>query len=166
MGDRHSGIGVHLLGPVALRAIEHAETEHIELIRFLYADHGGVIRGKAVSRSRLPERFTTGIGHTVAMMAMNMLDQLQNVEHLGPVGEVRLVPDPTTFVPLPYAPGAAAMLSDLRRIDGSPGPAARAPSCARRSPPWPPRATSPSPPTNPSSPSAAGRPTREAAWTG
>lgn len=122
MGDRHSGIGVHLLGPVALRAIEHAETEHIELIRFLYADHGGVIRGKAVSRSRLPERFTTGVGHTVAMMAMNMLDQLQNVEHLGPVGEVRLVPDPTTFVPLPYAPGAAAMLSDLRQIDGSPWP--------------------------------------------
>ncbi|MDP9861908.1 MULTISPECIES: glutamine synthetase family protein [Streptosporangium] len=120
MGDRHNVTGVHRLDPAGLRVVEHAETEHVELVRFLYADHGGVIRGKATSRSRLAERLVSGIGHTVAMMAMNMLDQLQEVEHLGPVGEVRLVPDPATFVTLPYAPGAAAMLSDLRQIDGSP----------------------------------------------
>lgn len=100
--------------------IERAETEEVELVRFLYADHGGVIRGKATSRSLLPERLHTGIGHTVAMMAMNMLDELQDVEGLGPVGEVRLLPDPSTFVHLPYAPGSAAMLSDLRQVDGSP----------------------------------------------
>src|SRR5690606_10094783 len=70
--------------------------------------------------SRLAERLGTGIGHTVAMMARNMLDQLQEVEGMGPVGEIRSVPDPSTFVPLPYAPGAAAMLSDLRERDGSP----------------------------------------------
>ncbi len=45
----------------------------MELIRFLYADHGGVTRGKAASRSRLAERLTSGIGHTVAMMAMRRL---------------------------------------------------------------------------------------------
>ncbi|GAA3658373.1 glutamine synthetase family protein [Nonomuraea antimicrobica] len=104
----------------ARRILERTELEGVELIRFLYADHGGVIRGKAASRSRLAERLSSGIGHTVAMMAMNMLDQLQEVEHLGPVGEVRIVPDPATYVPLPYAPGAAAMLSDLRQADGSP----------------------------------------------
>ncbi|MQA96818.1 MAG: glutamine synthetase [Streptosporangiales bacterium] len=91
-----------------------------ELVRFLYVDHGGVVRGKAASHSRLQERVTTGIGHTVAMMAMNMLDQLQDVRGMGPVGEVRIVPDPTTYVPLPYAPGAGAMLADLRNLDGSP----------------------------------------------
>lgn len=123
MADRHSVTGVHPLDPAERRVLERVETEGIELIRFLYADHGGVIRGKAASRSRLAERLGTGIGHTVAMMAMNMLDQLQEVERLGPVGEVRLVPDPTTFVALPYAPGAAAMLSDLRELDGSPWPA-------------------------------------------
>lgn len=123
MEDRHSVTGVDRLGPAGLRVVEHAETERVELIRFLYADHGGVIRGKATSRSRLAERLVSGIGHTVAMMAMNMLDQLQEVERLGPVGEVRLVPDPATFVALPYAPGAAAMLSDLRQVDGSPWPA-------------------------------------------
>ena len=93
--------------------------EQIRLVRFLYADHGGIIRGKASGTGRLRERMASGIGHTVAMMAMSMLDQLQPVAGMGPVGEVRIVPDPDTYVPLPYAPGAAAMLADLVRPDGS-----------------------------------------------
>ena len=68
----------------------------------------------------LPDRMRTGIGHTVAMMAMSMLDSLQPVEGMGPVGEVRIVPDPSTFVLLPYAPGAAAMLADLVQPGGEP----------------------------------------------
>src|ERR1017187_5237469 len=97
-----------------------ASEEQIRLVRFLYADHGGIIRGKAAGTSRLRERAASGIGHTVAMMAMSMLDQLQPVAGMGPVGEVRIVPDPDTFVPLPYAPGAGAMLADLVKPDGSP----------------------------------------------
>jgi glutamine synthetase len=93
--------------------------EQIRLVRFLYADHGGIIRGKASGTGRLRERMASGIGHTVAMMAMSMLDQLQPVAGMGPVGEVRIVPDPDTFVSLPYAPGAAAMLGDLVRPDGT-----------------------------------------------
>jgi glutamine synthetase len=120
MGDRRSVSKTRQPDPAVRRILERAEIEGIQLIRFLYTDHGGVTRGKAASRARLAERLDTGIGHTVAMMAMNMLDQLQEVEQLGPVGEVRLVPDPATFVPLPYAPGAAAMLSDLRNQDGTP----------------------------------------------
>ncbi|MFD0660059.1 type I glutamate--ammonia ligase [Thermocatellispora tengchongensis] len=120
MRDRPTAREIQPLDPAARRILERTEIEGIELIRFLYADHGGVIRGKATSRARLSERLGTGIGHTVAMMAMNMLDQLQPVEGMGPVGEVRIVPDVATFVPLPYAPGAAAMLSDLRTQDGRP----------------------------------------------
>ena len=51
------------------------------------------------------------------MQAMNSLDQLQPVEGMGPVGEVRLVPDPETFTVLPYAPHSAAMLVDHLRLD-------------------------------------------------
>ena len=100
--------------------IEQAGQDQIRLVRFLYADHGGIIRGKAAGTAHLRERMASGIGHTVAMMAMSMLDQLQPVAGMGPVGEVRIVPDPDTFVTLPYAPGAAAMLADLIRLDGSP----------------------------------------------
>src|ERR1700721_1509593 len=107
-------------------ALERTSEEQIRLVRFLYADHGGIIRGKAAGTSRLRERMASGIGHTVAMMAMSMLDQLQPVAGMGPVGEVRILPDPETFVPLPYAPGAGAMLADLVKPDGSPWEA-----CAR-----------------------------------
>jgi glutamine synthetase len=96
------------------------DTERIRLVRFLYADHGGIIRGKATGTSQLNERVASGIGHTVAMMAMSMLDHLQPVEGMGPVGEVRIVPDPSTYVELPYAPGAGAMLADLVQADGTP----------------------------------------------
>jgi glutamine synthetase len=113
-------------GDEAAALAARAEAEGISLVWFLYADHGGIIRGKAASAASLPARLVTGIGHTVAMMAMSMLDHLQPVQGMGPVGEVRIRPDPATFVPLPYAPGAAAMLADLVQPGGEPWDA-----CAR-----------------------------------
>jgi glutamine synthetase len=102
------------------RVVEQANDAGAELIRFLYVDHGGVVRGKATSRSTLERRMASGIGLTVAMQAMNMLDELQPVEGMGPVGEVRIVPDPDSYVNLPFSPGAAAMMSDLIGLDGQP----------------------------------------------
>jgi glutamine synthetase len=100
--------------------LRRAREENISLIRFLYADHGGIIRGKAAAVGRLAERIESGIGHTRAMMAMSMMDELAPVEGMGPVGEVRLKPDISTFTPLPYAPGAGAMLADQVNPDGTP----------------------------------------------
>ena len=112
--------------PAIAKVAAQAQADEVSLIWFLYADHGGIIRGKAASAEVLPARMVTGIGHTVAMMAMSMLDHLQPVEGLGPVGEVRIMPDPATFVTLPYAPGAGAMVADLVQPDGGPWDA-----CAR-----------------------------------
>ncbi len=102
------------------RVTARAHETNVSLVWFLYADHGGIIRGKAATAPMLPARIVTGIGHTVAMMAMSMLDQLQPVDGMGPVGEVRIMPDPATFVPLPYAPGAGAMLADQVLPSGEP----------------------------------------------
>ena len=112
--------------PEIAKVAARAQADEISLIWFLYADHDGIIRGKAASAEVLQARMVTGIGHTVAMMAMSMLDHLQPVEGMGPVGEVRIMPDPATFVTLPYAPGAAAMVADLVQPDGGPWDA-----CAR-----------------------------------
>jgi len=100
--------------------LDACRTQAVRLVRFLYCDNGGVIRGKATHVERLGDRLRTGIGLTVAMQAMNSLDQLQPVEGMGPVGEIRLVPDPDTFTVLPYAPHTAAMLADHLRLDGQP----------------------------------------------
>lgn len=93
--------------------VQQAHDAGVRLVRFLYCDNGATIRGKATALSGLGARLSDGIGLTVAMMAMNSLDQLQPVVGMGPVGEIRLVPDPDSFVILPYAPGSAAMLCDM-----------------------------------------------------
>ena len=90
---------------------ERADEAGLRLVRFLWCGNDGTIRGKASALRGLEGRLESGIGLTVAMQAMNGLDQLQPVEGMGPVGEVRLVPDLDTFRVLPYAPRTGAVLS-------------------------------------------------------
>ncbi len=106
----------HLADQVTQQAIDAG----VRLIRFLYTDNGGIIRAKASHITSLRRRIDDGIGLTVAMQAMNMLDQLAPVEGMGPVGEIRLVPDPASFKILPYAPDTAAMTTDMMTLDGLP----------------------------------------------
>jgi glutamine synthetase len=94
----------------------------LRLVRFLWCGNDGTVRAKASSAHGLDERMSSGIGVTVAMEAMNALDQLQPVDGMGPVGEIRIVPDPDTFVVLPYAPRSGAMLCDQLLLNGEPAP--------------------------------------------
>jgi glutamine synthetase len=98
------------------------EDRGLRLVRFLWCGNDGTVRAKASARHGLPGRLSAGIGLTVAMQALNSLDQLQPVPGMGPVGEVRLVPDLETFRVLPYAPHAGAVLTDHIGLDGSPAP--------------------------------------------
>jgi glutamine synthetase len=99
-----------------------AEEAGLRFVRFLWCGNDGTVRAKAPSTHRLGDRIGTGIGLTVAMQAMSGLDQLQPVEGMGPVGEIRLVPDPDTFRVLPYAPRTGAMLVDHVTLTGEPAP--------------------------------------------
>lgn len=99
---------------------EAAQKAGVRLVRFLYTDNGGITRGKTTHVNFLRNRISDGIGLTRAMQAMNMLDQLAYVEEMGPVGEIRLTPDPDTFRVLPYAPHSAAMTVDMLEHDGTP----------------------------------------------
>src|SRR5256884_1504236 len=111
------------LSDLQTRVVGRADTVGLRLVRFLYCDNDGVIRGKATGVSGLAERLETGIGLTVAMQAFSMLDRLASVDAMGPVGEIRLVPDPATFVVAPYAPATGVVLVDMRTLDGQPYPA-------------------------------------------
>src|ERR1700716_476984 len=114
------------------RVVEQAQAADLRLVRFLYCDNDGVIRGKATGTSRLGARLETGIGLTVAMQAFSMLDHLAPVEGMGPVGEIRLVPDPDTFVIAPYAPHTGVLLVDMETLDGKPYAADGRPFLRRR----------------------------------
>src|SRR2546421_215525 len=100
--------------------VAQAEASGLRLVRFLYCDNDGIIRGKSAGVRDLHDRLETGIGLTLAMQAFTMLDHLASVEGMGPVGEIRLVPDPSTFAIAPYAPHTATVLVDMQTPDGQP----------------------------------------------
>ena len=85
---------------VVARAVE----DEVRLVRFLYCDPSGVIRGKAVHVDRLASRMHSGVGLTRGQNAVNMLDAFVPIEGMEPVGEIRIVPDPDTY----RAPALAA----------------------------------------------------------
>jgi glutamine synthetase len=102
--------------------VKQADEAGLRPVRFLWCGNDGTVRAKASAVRGLEGRISSGIGLTVAMQAMNGLDQLQPVEGMGPVGEIRLVPDPETFRVLPYAPNTGAMVVDHVQLDGAPAP--------------------------------------------
>ncbi len=100
--------------------VARAEAAGLRLVRFLYCDNDGIIRGKSTGMAGFRDRLQTGIGLTLAMQAFTMLDHLATVEGMGPVGEIRLVPDPDTFAIAPYAPHTGVLLVDMQTLDGAP----------------------------------------------
>src|SRR5256886_11090724 len=108
------------LGAKRREIVAQAEASGLRLVRFLYCDNDGIIRGKSAGIKDFQDRLETGIGLTLAMQAFTMLDHLASVDGMGPVGEIRLVPDPTTFSVAPYAPHTGTVLVDMQTLDGQP----------------------------------------------
>jgi len=99
--------------------LESVKREKIRLIRYLYCDPAGVIRGKTVTASQLPSKITEGVGLTRAQHAVNLFEDLIPIEGMEPVGEVRIVPDMDTFGILPWVDRTASFYCDLTEQDGS-----------------------------------------------
>jgi glutamine synthetase len=104
----------------ARRIVDACRRGKIELVRFLYCDNAGVIRGKACHTGFLPSYLESGIGLTVAMQSFNVLDQLAPEGSFGPVGEIRLMPDLDSFAILPYQPKTARLLCRMDTLEGEP----------------------------------------------
>jgi glutamine synthetase len=102
------------------KEFNRARRREVQLVRFLYCDLGGIIRGKATHVDHLASRIASGIGLVKGMMSMTSLDFLAPNATFGPVGEVRLIPDTDTFTILPYAPGSAQMVCDMLELNGEP----------------------------------------------
>ena len=92
--------------------LERLNAGDIRTVRFLYCDPSGVIRGKSVHAGRMAGKLTEGIGLTRAQNAVNLLEDLVNIPGMEPIGEIRLLPDLSTYSELPWLPRSAAMLVD------------------------------------------------------
>ena len=102
------------------KIVAQARDADVQLVRFIYCDNSGVIRGKATHIDHLSRRMEQGIGLTVAMQSFTSSESIAPGAGFGPVGEVRLVPDPETYAILPYSPRNARMIADMFTLDRQP----------------------------------------------
>ncbi|NEP00962.1 MAG: glutamine synthetase [Symploca sp. SIO2E9] len=99
---------------MAREILKNIDDAGVQFVRILWCDNANIIRGKAVHRVNLSEYLEYGVGISVAQQAVPvMYDAPVPGSGLGPVGEVRLVPDWNTFTPLPYAPNHARVFGDM-----------------------------------------------------
>jgi glutamine synthetase len=102
--------------------VAEAEARAVRVTRVMWCGNDGVVRSKGVATARLRARMLAGVGLTRAQPAQSARDEIADVPGFGPVGEMRLRPDPATFRVLPYAPRTAAVLADMVGLDGAPEP--------------------------------------------
>jgi glutamine synthetase len=86
----------------------------IRFVRIIWCDNANIIRAKAVHIDYLDDCIDNGVGISLAQMALPvMYDSVIADTGLGPVGEVRLMPDWSTLTLLPFAKGHAQVMSDM-----------------------------------------------------
>jgi glutamine synthetase len=87
-------------------------------VRFVFVDHAGIPKCKAVHRDAFERRVGAGVGLAKGVLALDPSGALHPESGLSPVGECRLVPDLTTLIPLPFARGQAMVSCDMTEPDG------------------------------------------------
>jgi glutamine synthetase len=91
-----------------------------KFFRIIWCDNANIIRGKAVHVGMLAHYFEYGVGISAGQQGIPvMYDAVIPETGLGPVGEVRLVPDWSSLTRLPYAPGHARVMGNMV-LNGSP----------------------------------------------
>ena len=69
-----------------------------DLVMFLCPDLSGLSRGRAFPAVDLAERLETGVGWVPADQALTPFDEIAEANPWGPIGDLRLMPDPATEV--------------------------------------------------------------------
>src|ERR687897_2383495 len=87
--------------------------------RFVFVDHAGIPKTKAVYRDSFIGRARAGVGLAKGVLALDPSGALHPESGLSPVGECRLVPDLSTLTPLPFARGQAMVSVDMKEPDAS-----------------------------------------------
>ncbi len=92
-----------------------------ELVMLLYSDLSGLSRGRAFPLYDLPERLRSGVGWVPADQALTPFDVIADPNPWGPLGDLRLLPDPSTEVRVDLWPDASPLhflLCDAVETDG------------------------------------------------
>ena len=86
-------------------------------VRFVFVDHAGIPKAKAVHRDGFEGRARAGVGLAKGVLALDPSGALHPESGLSPVGECRLIPDLSTLTALPFAGGQAMVSCDMTEPD-------------------------------------------------
>ncbi|HET7270058.1 MAG TPA: glutamine synthetase family protein [Rubrobacter sp.] len=86
-------------------------------VRFVFVDHAGIPKCKAVHRDGFAGRARAGVGLAKGVLALDPSGALHPESGLSPVGECRLVPDLSTLTALPFVRGQAMVSCDMTEPD-------------------------------------------------
>ena len=109
-----------------------ARERGLEVIRFSFADAHGLLRGKTLVREEALRLLRNGVNATTTLLLKDLSGRTAfpvytpgggfGLPALQGAADMVLVPDPTTFRVLPWAPHTGWILCDLYFQDGAPLP--------------------------------------------
>ncbi len=116
----------------AKRAAASAEEDGIETLRLSFVDQHGILRGKTLVASEFASAMRNGCSMTSTLLLKDTSHRTVypvwqsggglGTDALTGAGDFLMVPDPTTYRTLPWAPGTGWMLCDIYFADGTPIP--------------------------------------------
>jgi len=112
--------------------IERVREDEIGVVRLAWADQHGILRGKTIMASELPGALERGVNLTTTLLLKDTSHRTAfpvftagggiGMKELEGAADFLLLPDPSTFRRLPWAPHSAWMLCDAYFPDGRPVP--------------------------------------------
>jgi glutamine synthetase len=109
-----------------------AEEQKLETIRLSFPDQHGILRGKTLVASEALASLESGCSITTTMLAKDTSHRTVfpvftsgggfGMKEMEGAADVLMVPDPTTFRVLPWAPNTGWLLCDIHFADGRPIP--------------------------------------------
>src|ERR671918_2346697 len=112
--------------------LKEIEAHDLKAVRFSFADQHGVLRGKTLAAGEVKNALERGVTLTSTLLLKDTAHKTVfpaftpgggvGMTELQGAADILMMPDPTTFRVLPWAPDTGWFLCDLQFPDGSPVP--------------------------------------------
>ncbi len=116
----------------ALEVVGKAKEKKLEVIRLSFADQHGILRGKTIFVDVLESVMHNGCSIPIGLLVKDTSHRAvypvfaagagMSMQEMAGGGNFLIVPDPTTFCSLPWAPETGWMLCDMFFSNGTPVP--------------------------------------------
>jgi glutamine synthetase len=116
----------------ALEVEREIQARGLTVVRLSFADQHGILRGKTVTADAAPHALGNGVSVTTTLLAKDTAHRTAfpvftagggfGMREMEGAADMLIVPDPTSFRVLPWAPHTGWLLCDLYFGDGTPVP--------------------------------------------